>query len=87
MMEAVRTSETWVDNYFTRQYNPEDNSEQLYPLDPTEHVLPEHGDRFQSPNRRVFTELGLWIISKKFVVLTTHQRHKLCTVNGIKVFR
>jgi hypothetical protein len=27
MMEAVRTSETSVDNHFTRKYNPEDNSE------------------------------------------------------------
>jgi hypothetical protein len=27
MMEAVRTSETSVDNYFTRQCIPEDNSE------------------------------------------------------------
>jgi hypothetical protein len=27
MMEAVRTSETSVDNYFTRQYIPEDKSE------------------------------------------------------------
>jgi hypothetical protein len=27
MMEAVRTSEMSVDNHFTRQYNPEDNSE------------------------------------------------------------
>jgi hypothetical protein len=27
MMEAVRTSETSVDNYFTRQYIPEVNSE------------------------------------------------------------
>jgi hypothetical protein len=27
MMEAARTSETPVDNYFTRQYIPEDNSE------------------------------------------------------------
>jgi hypothetical protein len=27
-MEAVRTSETSVDNLFTRQYNPEDSSEQ-----------------------------------------------------------
>jgi magnesium-transporting ATPase (P-type) len=27
MMEAVRTSKTSVDNYFTRQYIPEDNSE------------------------------------------------------------
>jgi hypothetical protein len=25
MMEAARTSETSVDNHFTRQYNPEDN--------------------------------------------------------------
>jgi hypothetical protein len=30
MMEAVRTSETSVDNHFTRQYNPEDSSEQQY---------------------------------------------------------
>jgi hypothetical protein len=28
MMEAVRTSETSVDNHFTRQDIPEDNSEQ-----------------------------------------------------------
>jgi hypothetical protein len=27
IMEAARTSETSVDNYFTRQYIPEDNSE------------------------------------------------------------
>jgi hypothetical protein len=27
MMEAVRTSETSVDNHFTRQCNPEDSSE------------------------------------------------------------
>jgi hypothetical protein len=26
-MEAVRTSETSVDNHFTRQYNPEDSPE------------------------------------------------------------
>jgi hypothetical protein len=27
MMETARTSETSADNYFTRQYIPEDNSE------------------------------------------------------------
>jgi hypothetical protein len=32
MMEAVRTSETSVDNHFTRQYNPEDSSERLIGL-------------------------------------------------------
>jgi hypothetical protein len=31
MMEAVRTSETSVDNHFTRQYIPEDNSEHNTP--------------------------------------------------------
>jgi hypothetical protein len=30
MMEAARTSETSVDNHFTRQYNPEDSSENLH---------------------------------------------------------
>jgi hypothetical protein len=29
IMEAVRTSETAGDNYYTRQYIPEDNSEQI----------------------------------------------------------
>jgi hypothetical protein len=36
MMDAARTSETSVDNHFTRQYNPEDDSEhwtgQLYEI-------------------------------------------------------
>jgi hypothetical protein len=32
MMEAVRTSETSVDNHFTWQYNPEDSSEQSHLL-------------------------------------------------------
>jgi hypothetical protein len=32
MMEAARASETSVDNYFTRLYNPEDNSELLVSL-------------------------------------------------------
>jgi hypothetical protein len=32
MMVAARTSETSVDNYFTRQYIPEDKSELRYNL-------------------------------------------------------
>jgi hypothetical protein len=31
-MEAVRTSETSVDNHLTRQYIPEDNSEQEFQI-------------------------------------------------------
>jgi hypothetical protein len=30
MMEVAHTSETSVDNYFTRQYIPEDKSELVY---------------------------------------------------------
>jgi hypothetical protein len=42
-MEAVRTSETSVDNYFTRQYIPEDNSEHhtlsVFAMCPTNIIL------------------------------------------------
>jgi hypothetical protein len=41
MMEAVRTSKTSVDNHFTRQYIPEDNSEhQVHQKLPDEFSLP-----------------------------------------------
>jgi hypothetical protein len=36
MIEAARTSETSVDNYFTRQYIPEDNSEPINTIIPNE---------------------------------------------------
>jgi hypothetical protein len=38
MMEAARTSETSVDNHFTRQYNPEDSSEHNTAVDATDYV-------------------------------------------------
>jgi hypothetical protein len=45
MMEAARTYETSVDNYFTRQYIPEDKSElfsgQWSPTDSSDHKLEE----------------------------------------------
>jgi hypothetical protein len=46
MMEAARTSEMSVDNYFTRQYIPEDNSEQILYL---------HNDMFY-----ILGLIGLW---------------------------
>jgi hypothetical protein len=52
MMEAVRTSETSVDNQFTRQYNPEDSSELLYtvstapPVECRDSTLKPRHDRF-----------------------------------------
>jgi hypothetical protein len=47
MMEAVRTSETSVDNHFTRQYNPEDSSEH--------HTRRRENMKSQIPNS-LFTE-------------------------------
>jgi hypothetical protein len=38
-MEAVRTSETSVDNHFTRQYNPEDNFENDNALETSHRVV------------------------------------------------
>jgi hypothetical protein len=39
-MEAVRTSETSVDNHFTRQYIPKDNSEhQIHPSQGSAHLV------------------------------------------------
>jgi hypothetical protein len=53
MMEAVRTSETSVDNYFTRQYNPEYSSEYLFHTSKgslTCHKILQHGtDGFTPP--------------------------------------
>jgi hypothetical protein len=37
MMEAVRISEMSVDNHFTRQYIPEDNSEHMIEYHTKEH--------------------------------------------------
>jgi hypothetical protein len=50
MMEAARTSETSVDNHFTRQYNPEDSSEQKETL-------------FFSVHRKQFMALYLYLMS------------------------
>jgi hypothetical protein len=49
MMEAVRTSETSVDNHFTQQYNPEDSSEL--------HIL------YSSPNliRQIKSRIMKWV--------------------------
>jgi hypothetical protein len=41
MMETVRTSETSVDNHFTRQYNPEDSSEHQ-----TREISSSHGGEY-----------------------------------------
>jgi hypothetical protein len=53
MFRVVRTSETSVDNYFTRQYIPEDNSEhqkylsfQGLPVGQSHVVLFESGSLF-----------------------------------------
>jgi hypothetical protein len=43
MMEAVRTSETSVDNHLTRQYNPEDSSEQTDYTAILAAVIPDDG--------------------------------------------
>jgi hypothetical protein len=44
------------------------------PFDRTE--LADDGDIFQPPKRRYELKLGRWIMSKMFVIVITHHRHK-----------
>jgi hypothetical protein len=45
-MEAVRTSETSVDNHSTRQYNPEDSSEHLKLIFEMQSIYFSHSHHF-----------------------------------------
>jgi hypothetical protein len=74
MMEAVRTSETSVDNHFTRQYIPEDNSEQLRYLLNQMHHYNVHGSALPKPilaqenpvhNSHPLTLLSILILSSQ----------------------
>jgi hypothetical protein len=70
MMEAVRTSETSVDNHFTRQYIPEDNSE--HHTRRRENLKSHHQNLFQFfPHRKNgalapsnVTDIGYYISSR-----------------------
>jgi hypothetical protein len=48
-MEAVRTSETSVDNHFTRQYIPEDNSLMMEAVRTSETSVDNHFTRQYIP--------------------------------------
>jgi hypothetical protein len=56
MMEAVRTSETSVDNHFTRQYNPEDSSEFHELLVKVIHIIQLN---YKQQNALLHTQLAL----------------------------
>jgi hypothetical protein len=56
MMEAVRTSETSVDNQFTRQYNPEDSSEH-----PARNAIYAHAQDFPASDELLLAILKAFI--------------------------
>jgi hypothetical protein len=61
MMEAVRTSETSVDNHFTRQYNPEDSSEQLL-VSLVNQTTDNHSITATGTATRLLTVTGRWLL-------------------------
>jgi hypothetical protein len=61
MMEAARTSETSVDNHFTRQYNPEDSSEHHNPNPPLTKV---HQTNLNLNNFKLIEAKGLKILHR-----------------------
>jgi hypothetical protein len=68
MMEAVRTSETSVDNHFTRQYIPEDNSEHHTRRRENlkSHHRPKSAD-FENNKARFFIKVRLIIVSERLI--------------------
>jgi hypothetical protein len=76
MMEAARTSETWVDNYFTGQYIPEDNSE-LHTR--RRENLKSHGSQLVHTRRPIVGQCGFRKQEAAYcidnVVITTTSEH------------
>jgi hypothetical protein len=70
MMEAVRTSETSVDNNFTRQYIPEDNSEH--------HT--RRRENLKSPIVNLYGEVTLRCI-RRFESLRIKKAKRLCSLS------
>jgi hypothetical protein len=77
MMEAVRTSETSVDNHFTRQYIPEDNSEHHTRC---RENLKSHEVPFCSNNFKIMLYPEKYISQTKYFFLKIL---KLSSVSGI----
>jgi len=64
MMEAVRTSETSVDNYFTRQYIPEDSSNKIM-VPPLLKLIVA----------LLVKELSVFYGTRRFIIVFTRRRH------------
>jgi hypothetical protein len=78
MMEAVRTSETSVDNYFTRQYNPEDSSEHINAYHMYDYQ--QHGNKQSSKLSDIHFFLNVTLICLLDTLLITKQRPS-CTAD------
>jgi hypothetical protein len=77
MMEAVRTFETSVDNHFTRQYNPEDSSEQNILGLPTVSIGQKAKKKtFQGPS---LSQSSVWLLMDLYYTLLFILRARLVT--------
>jgi hypothetical protein len=73
MMEAARTSETSVDNYFTRQYIPEDNSE-LHTR--RREILKSHIDEISLHKVSSELTLGSHLAALRIVITSLHEMYE-----------
>jgi hypothetical protein len=67
-MEAARTSETSVNNYFTRQYIPEDNSE----------IISVHETRHWRPSSQFSTNYALTVYVFEILFQCFSTKYALC---------
>jgi hypothetical protein len=81
MMEAVRTSETSVDNYFTWQYIPEDNSEHIKASQPLQRhsILKMTTSLFTKMLGNLQNSMWLILVSQELILLS------LLAMNGAVV--
>jgi hypothetical protein len=77
MMEAVRTSETSVDNHFTRQYIPEDSSEHH-----TERLSTRSPPEVSIPSGKKTKQFSISWPRKQFCDQTDSQYVQLLAGNG-----
>jgi hypothetical protein len=68
---------TEMTNFVDIIHRPETGTSSIYRAQQNRCLLPDDGDRLQSPKRRVsFIKDRRWIMSRKFVISTSHHRQK-----------
>jgi hypothetical protein len=79
-MEAVRTSETSVDNYFTQEYIPEDNSE--HHTRRRDNLKSHKVMTYVLLNRQIHTTIGTTMLFQYTIIFRLNVLHVSSSLNS-----